>query len=319
MARQMNKTKLCIGWIFVFLSLAFAALLIIRTLKLNPEAIITPISETFATLNIPFIHPLFQKSTSLEEIVPKTLSGNEGTYGIVIKNLQTEETYLSNEHHKFQSGSLYKLWVMATAFDQIKNGLLKENTLLEQEIPILNEKFRIATADAERIEGKITLSVADALNQMITLSDNYAALLLSEKVRLSNVAKFLNTHGFSESKVGTDGSIPITTPSDIAEFFTKLYEGTLIDKEYDKKILDLLKQQKLNNKIPKNLPENIAVAHKTGEFNSFTHDGGIVYTPYGDYIIVILSESQDPLNTEEAIADLSKAVYGHFTGVNPSL
>jgi beta-lactamase class A len=309
----MNQTKQVIGWIFVLLTLIFALVLFVRTLKIDPQTIITPVTEKLVSLNIPNLLQKQQISNSLKDVVQKTLSGKEGTYGIVIKNLKTGETYESNKHEVFQSGSLYKLWAMATAYDQIKNGVLHEDDVMKQEIPILNEKFKIATEDAERTEGDITLSVADALFQMITISDNYSALLLSEKVRLSNVAKFLNSHGFSESKVGTDGSTPVTTPSDIALFFEKLYKGTLIDGEYDEKMLDLLKEQQLNNKIPKNLPENIMIAHKTGEFNYFTHDGGIVYTPKGDYIIVILSESRNPMEAEQTIADVSETVYTLFT------
>jgi beta-lactamase class A len=78
-------------------------------------------------------------------------------------------------------------------------------------------------------------------------------------------------------------------------------------------MMDLLTEQHLNNKIPKNLPENIVVAHKTGELNSFTHDGGIVFSPKGKYVIVILSESQTRLETEQRIADLSESVYHYFT------
>jgi len=309
----MNNLKYRVGLLFVFLTLFCASILLIRIINTDPKTLVVPISETFASVSIPFIHTKQPMNNSLDQTIQATLNGSQENYGIVVHNLINNENYALNEHQVFQSGSLYKLWVMATAYDQIINGVLRENDIMKQEIPILNEKFKIATEDAERKEGDITLSVADALYQMITVSDNYAALLLSEKVRLSNVVKFLNSNGFSESKVGTDGSIPTTTASDMALFFEQLYKGTLINKEYDEKMLDLLKQQKLNEKIPKKLPEDVSVAHKTGEFNSFTHDAGIVYTPKGDYIIVILSESQSPLEAEQKIADISEAVYRYFT------
>ncbi len=70
------------------------------------------------------------------------------------------------------------------------------------------------------------------LNQMITISHNYAALLLTEKVKLSTVAKFLQTNGFKESNVGTNGEAPVTTPSDIALFLEKLYKGQLANPTY---------------------------------------------------------------------------------------
>jgi hypothetical protein len=46
---------------------------------------------------------------------------------------------------------------------------------------------------------------------------------------------------------------------------------------------------------------------------TFTHDAGIVYTPKGDYIIVILSEADTPSDAEDEIGQLSEAVYEYFT------
>jgi beta-lactamase class A len=54
------------------------------------------------------------------------------------------------------------------------------------------------------------------------------------------------------------------------------------------------------------------MAHKTGELGQVSHDGGIVYTEKGDYIIVVLSESTLPKGAEERIANISKDVYAYF-------
>lgn len=123
----------------------------------------------------------------------------------------------------------------------------------------------------------------------------------------------LERNGLGESSVGTDGSIPITTASDIALFLEKLYNGQVINRQYSDEMLAILKNQKLNNKLPKYLPNTIQIAHKTGELGDFTHDGGIVYTPKGDYIIIILSKSDYPPGAEDRIAQVSKAVYTYFT------
>jgi len=308
----MKKLKYQIGLLFVFFSMFGAVVLLIRITRIDPENIITPIAETLESMNIPFMSTKQPIQSSLDQVIQTSIGTSHENFGVVIINLINNGTYTLNEHQLFQTASLYKLWIMATAYDQIKNGQLHENDILQQEIPILNEKFNISTENAELTEGNITLSVHEALGQMITISDNYAALLLSEKVRLSNVAKFLTAHGFLESKVGTDGSVPTTTPSDIAKFFTLLYKGNLVNKEYDEKMLDFLKKQQLNNKIPKNIPKSILIAHKTGELGSFTHDAGIVYTPDTDYVIVVLSESDNPLKAEQKIADISEAVYHYF-------
>lgn len=252
-------------------------------------------------------------SSSLEEVVRKSLKDAKGTYGIFIKNLKTNETYYSLEDRIFEAGSLYKLWIMAEAIRQIQNGELDENEILSDEITTLNSDFNIDPEWAELTSGTITITVNQALNQMITISHNYAALLLTKKIKLSSVKKFLQDNNFNNSIVGTDGATPTTTPSNLALYFEKLYKGDLADEDHSKKMIEFLKGQKKNNKLPKNLPKDVVIGHKTGEIGMFTHDAGIVYTNKGDYIIVVLSQSELPKGAEEKIANLSKAVYDYFT------
>lgn len=249
---------------------------------------------------------------SLKNIVQNALKGTKGTYGIIVKNLKTGETYYANEHRVYEAGSLYKLWIMATAFNKIQTRAWKEDQVLTEDVAVLNDQFYIDPDLAEQTEGIITLSVDQALEQMITISHNYAALLLTEKLKLSSVATFLKENNFNESKVGINGEAPRTTPNDIALFFEKLYREELANQEYTNKMLDLLKRQQLDDKLPKYLPQSVVVAHKTGEIGWFTHDAGIVYSPSGDYVIVVLSESDSPPGAEEKIAEVSKAVYNYF-------
>lgn len=257
---------------------------------------------------------IVKPSDSLENVVQNALEGTKGLYGIVIKNLKTGESYYSNKHKIYEPGSLYKLWVMAVVYKQIQAGTLKEDQVLSEDVATLNDKFKIDPDLAELTDGAVTFSLHDALNQMITISHNYAALLLTEQVKLSSVASFLKENGFNESTVGTDGGFPTSTPYDIALFFEKLYKGELVNEQYTKEMIDLLKNQQLNDKLPKYLPQDIDVAHKTGEINFATHDAGIVYAPNGeDYIIVVLSDSNSPPGATDRIAEVSKVVYNYFT------
>ncbi|MBI2595526.1 serine hydrolase [Candidatus Daviesbacteria bacterium] len=277
----------------------------------NPPQLVVPVTSNKQKLNLPLAIGNLTNDKLRQEI-EEALKDTKGTYGIVVKNLKTEENYQLNEHKTFQVGSLYKLWIMATVFNKIQSGVLTGDEELSSSVDVLNGKFNIDPDLAEMTEGTITLTVGSALKQMITISHNYAALLLTEKIRLSNVAAFLKEQDFKESKVGVNGEAPVSTPFDIASFFEKLYKGKLGNAESTGKMLELLKQQTLNNKLPKGLPQGIAIAHKTGELGYFTHDAGIVFSEKGDYIIVILSESDYPPGAEERIGMVSKAVYEYF-------
>lgn len=250
-----------------------------------------------------------QNSTALGLAVQSALEGTKGKYSVVVKNMRTEEQYMYKEHEVYQSGSLYKLWVMAEAMKQLQKGMLKESQVLTSDIADLNKTYNIASDAAELHDGSITVTVKQALNQMITISHNYAALLLAKQIKLSNVTNFLINNELIESKVGQP---PKTSAYDTALFFEKLYQGKLADAEYTEKMLTLLKAQRLNNKLPRKLADDVIIAHKTGELGFVSHDAGIVYSDNGDYIIVVLTETSFPEGAEERIADISKAVYEYF-------
>lgn len=247
-------------------------------------------------------------SSGLEETVEKSLLGTTGTYAVAIKNMKTGEMYLKNEDRQFEAASLYKLWTMLTVYDQIERGIIDENQELVSTAEELNEKFDIATESAEMKEGEIKMTVKQATSRMITISHNYAALLLSSKIRLSNVQLQMNKYGLIASRLNP----PRTTASDILNYYDKLYKGELVSKERSQEMLELLKLQQLNDRIPLYLPKKTEVAHKTGELGAVKHDAGIVFSEKGDYIIVLMSESSNPKAAAEREAKISQAVYQYF-------
>lgn len=253
-----------------------------------------------------------ENSKQLEEIVLNQLKTSKGSYAVVIKNLDTGERYLLNEHKVFETASLYKLWVMGEVYRQIENGNLTKDQVLAANVEDLNRVFNIASESAERTEGGISWPVQVAVKNMITISDNYSALLLSSKIKISNVTQFLRDNGLTESKVGTANDSPLSTASDIALFFEKLYNEELGGKTSTTEMISYLKNQQINTKLSNLLPENSVIAHKTGELGAFSHDGGIVYLPKGNYIIVIMSETDSQTRANTNIAQISKKVYDYF-------
>ncbi len=252
---------------------------------------------------------LLNPSSGLEETVKKALLGSQGTYGVAIKDLKTGRSYYLNEKKEFEAASLYKIWVLAEVENQIQKGKIREDEILKQEVTVLNEKFNISSESAELTEGEVSLSVKSAMQQMIVISHNYAGLLLAEKVRLSNISSFIKENGFVQTSLGKP---PKTTAHDVALYFEKLYKGELVNKVRSEEMLALFKKQQLNDKLPKYLPIETVVAHKTGELGYYSHDGGIVFGTKSDYIIVILSKSNYPPGAVERIAAISKAVYDYF-------
>lgn len=310
--RNRRKSKKILTRFFVVLVLIVGILFIIdRTIPQNQNKqlsilspLVDPIRDSLQRVNT----ALF--STELENVVDASLEGTKGDYAVVIKNLKTGEQYYRNEHERYLSASLYKLWVMGTVYEQIDKGVLGIDDTVSGNVESLNKQFGIASEEAELTEGSFKYTVKEAVEQMITISHNYAALTLSSKVKQANIKEFLQTYALDDTKTT---SPPTTTAFDIAFLYEQLYKGNIVSSDYSSTMLETLKRQKMNDRIPKYLPEEITVAHKTGELYGYKHDAGIVYTPHGDYIIVMMSNSNNPQSASERMALLSKDVYEYFS------
>jgi len=68
-------------------------------------------------------------------------------------------------------------------------------------------------------------------------------------------------------------------------------------------------KQRICDRIPKKLPLQIAVAHKTGLMKDVCHDVGIVYTNNGDFVICVLTQNIKHSLAKEFIADVAYETY----------
>jgi len=249
------------------------------------------------------------ESSELEEIIQEELQNAEGKYAISIKNLKTNESYFYNEHEIFETASLYKLWVMGAIFEEIEKGNLTLQQNIGFEADIINKRLGIATESAEITEGFIGNTVEGALDRMITVSDNYSAHILYLTIGWNKVGEFLSKYSLDNSSIDSVTS----TANDVLKYYELLYKGEIVSKNASREMLMILKRQQLNDRIPKYLPKNIEIAHKTGELGTIKHDAGIIYSPYGDYVLVLLSQTNNQTTAAEIEAKISEKVYEYFS------
>ncbi len=307
-----------LGFLFLVLALIFIPIIVyyisllqerdqIRAQVLALSAIVQPSSTPPA------------KVSRLGEIVNDNFSEYGQDYAVVIKNLKTGEEYRFNENKKFDSASLYKLWVMGVAMQKIKDGEFDEDQVLSASLQKLDatlstvsptptpEGSSVSSTPGE--EAKISMTTKEAIEKMIKLSDNYAALLVASRAGTFSVTNFLKKYGLNDSNFR---SPPKTTAHDIALFYDLLYKGEIVDRQYSDRMIEILKMQTINDRIPKYIPDEIPVAHKTGELFGSKHDAGIVFAKNGDYIIVVMSNTKNASIAAGRIADFSKDIYEYF-------
>jgi len=234
------------------------------------------------------------------------LRGRSGVYGVTLENLDTGQTVLINEDLQFLAASTYKVLVMYKAYEAMETGVLSGDDLLTvTESDTEEEEPYGGFYPGERVP------VADALEAMVTASDNAAAYALTRVLGGWGVIEAA-AEELGMSKTRLEDGYFWTTPADMQTFFAALAESRLVSAEASHQMVDLLRRQRLNDEIPALLPADAEVAHKTGKLPGVTNDAGIVYGPGGAYIICVFSQSEDEDEAASTIAQVALLAYARY-------
>lgn len=246
--------------------------------------------------------------SDLQAVIERALDGEEGQYGVAIKHLVSGEEAVDNANHQFAAASLYKLAVFYAAYLKRDRGELS----FEEVLDMTPEAGVLTEDEGPSIPIGGVIGVADALYEMITVSDNSSAILLLQRIGPDTVNALASALGLGQTEVGV-GDLALTSPQDILVLLEHIYRGGEPTAQAREEMICTLLQQTINDRLPRYLPSGTPIAHKTGNLGDVIHDAGIVYAPSGPYAIVVMAEEvPDSDRGAEAIARLSKAVYDYF-------
>jgi beta-lactamase class A len=218
---------------------------------------------------------------------------------VVASGRSGEIIYAANADAPVLAASLYKLGVLLEAERRIDAGTLRPTDLITVTLADQAESGSFTAAGT-------VLTVDDALERTITLSDNASALALIRRLGIAMVQRTLD-HEQIDLRFTADGAM--TTARGIATFFGELVRGSLVSREASARMLARLSRQRTADRLPAALPAGAVIAHKTGNLGFATHDAGIVSGPGGAPIVLVVltwdSGEQDGIDLIKEIARLA--------------
>ena len=244
----------------------------------------------------------------------------QGQPSIIIQDLDSGWEINFNKDKLVASASLVKIPIMLSYFyaAEEKKISLKSTLYLKA-----SEKVEGSKVLGDKPAGSV-FTLGELIEPMIIQSDNTATNLLIDflgfdalnayfkKMGLKNTNLARKMIDFKERKEGIEN---YTTAEDMAFLLAGLYRNNFLNKEISKHCLFLLGKQKINDRIPRNLPkEGIAIAHKTGLERHVCHDVGIVYTPKGNFLICVLVKHENKLAkpAKKFISDIALLTYNYY-------
>lgn len=245
--------------------------------------------------------------------IDRRLSAVGGTAGFYYEDLTTGQTHAFQADAPVVAASVIKLAVLAEAFRQMEAGLADGA-----------ETFAIRPEDKLPSCGALTylhdglcVTLRDLCVLMIILSDNTATNLLIRRLGIGQINGTLRTLGLRQttlnrllfdSEAAARGVENIITAREIGRLLRLLYEGRVVSAQASAQMLTILKDQRLNGKIPFCLPRGVSVAHKTGEDSGITHDVGIVYARR-PFVACFCAQHVKAPEMERAMQDISLILY----------
>jgi len=238
---------------------------------------------------------------------------SRGTIGAYVADLESGAVAANNANRSFPAASLFKLPILVEVLAQQRLKRLDPEQLLE----IRPEDWTDGSGVLQARVGE-RLTVRELQRLMIQDSDNIAALVLLNAVGSTNVNGTLEKLGLGgthvvDRRLGERGD-NVTTARDMASLLTTIASGQLIDADASESALKLLELKQATTWLAEGLPWWVKVAHKWGDLPDARHDAGIVFTPRGTYVAVVLTEDASPDEAEQAIKRTSLAAYNYLGG-----
>lgn len=241
---------------------------------------------------------------TLEKRIEAELASYDGYMSVYVDDLQGNIVAIG-EDEKYETASTIKTYILACLYDEV----LKGNKSLDEMITYKEEHFIDGSGILRSLDFGVTMKVKDVATLMIIVSDNIATNMIIDYLGIDTINACIQALGCKDTvlynaidfvkydRIGT------TTVKDYASLFTRISKGELISEWASAEMKAILKKQHYNSTLTRYLPqylldsentgdeELIYVCSKSGCMSVCRNDGGIIHTPYGEYVIVLMNKN----------------------------
>lgn len=275
----------------------------------------------------------FAQSSLLEQKINSIIKDKKATVGISVLGFENGFTYNKNADKKLPMQSVFKFHIATTVLNFVDNGklsldqkiVLTKSNLLENTWSPLRDKYP---------NGNIEVPLSEILEYTVAKSDNNGCdIMLKLLGGTSAVQKFMDSKkvkGFriryNEAEMHKDWNAQYenyTTMKSAVDVLKKFYDGKLLSKKSTDYLMKvMLSTSTGKNKLIEQLPENTAVARKTGAsgknnagLTGAENEIAIVTLPNGKHyaIAVFVSNSMETGEVNcKMISDISKTFWDYF-------
>ncbi|MFI3170349.1 MAG: serine hydrolase [Faecalibacterium sp.] len=244
---------------------------------------------------------------TLEKRIAMELYSYHGKMSVFVDDLRGNTVEIGADE-PFETASTIKTFILAALFYEAEQG----NKSLEELITYEQSQYVNGSGMLRALGVGTQLKARDVATMMIICSDNIATNMMIDYLGQDRINQLIHQEfGCKDTVLHNPihfdlyDDLGTTTVRDYASMYARIAQGTLVSEQASADMLTIFRQQHYNNMLTHDFPqayidpeetgeeELIWVASKSGSMNACRNDGGIVHTPYGDYVIVLFNKEFD--------------------------
>ena len=229
----------------------------------------------------------------IEKMIVTTLGGDADRFAVYIFRPGRDLTPIIFQNRPMRPASMIKMFVLAKAMQDIKNGKFS----LDDELTVTPENMVGGAGSIAGFGYNAKVPARLVLEHMVKESDNTATNILIDKVGgLEALNEYLKANNYRDTEfqhkmmLAYGDLTNYSSVKDLGDLFVKIYNHKCVDDFHDKLMIEYLLKQEDTDCLPSALTF-WRIAHKTGEVEMAYHDGGICYGLKGYFIIVLMNDN----------------------------
>lgn len=234
-----------------------------------------------------------------------------------LQNQTGELLFERNSQKIVPSASVIKIPILLSLLQEIDKKNIK-----------LNTKYTLRPEDIVGGSGELQYEVPFKkftynylAQKMIGVSDNTATNILIDKIGSEQIQEDINNWGLTNTKLNRKmmdfeaikaGKQNFTTCEDINGLLLKLLNKQLLSKKSGKKAMEILLACEDRTTIPRNIPINVPIAHKTGTLDYVRGDASIIFSKNILILTVFVENFESLEQAETIIGKIANCCYKDF-------
>lgn len=274
----------------------------------------------------------------LARLIVNYLQNFDGVASVFILDLESGEEIAINADEAMSGMSIVKIPIVLETLRAVDGALSPEQSKLISETLVVQSGNFSANLLLDVVAGEddayLGVDILTESMRSLGLENTFIAVPYEEQPRPGRSSYETVANSSEDLQTEPDPAMQ-TTAEDMATLMAMIYYcaqenggaliaayGDQINQEECQQLLDFMKLNQIGSLIEEGVPSGTPVAHKHGWISDTHGDTGIVFSPGGDYVLVMYMFKPEWLEWEISspmLADISRATYNYFNFDNPYL